>query len=79
MPHARFIAMLTYKAELVGIRVLVTEESYTSKASFLDGDPLPIYGTAEVPPFSGRRERASAIAVVSIAQTPPFSSRLPLP
>ncbi len=40
VPHARFIDMLTYKAELVGIQVLVTEESYTSKASFLDADPL---------------------------------------
>ncbi|HEY6284970.1 MAG TPA: transposase, partial [Ktedonobacteraceae bacterium] len=44
IPHARFIDMLTYKAELVGIRVIVTEESYTSKASFLDLDELPIYG-----------------------------------
>src|SRR6266568_3105654 len=42
IPHARFISMLTYKAELVGIRVLITEESYTSKASFLDRDPLPV-------------------------------------
>jgi putative transposase len=42
IPHARFIAMLTYKAELVGIRVEVTEESYTSKASLLDLDPLPV-------------------------------------
>jgi putative transposase len=42
IPHARFIAMLTYKAELVGITVLLTEESYTSKASFLDRDPLPV-------------------------------------
>jgi len=35
--------MLTYKAELVGIRVEVQEESYTSKASFLDLDPIPTY------------------------------------
>jgi putative transposase len=42
IPHARFIGMLTYKAELVGINVLLTEESYTSKASFLDRDPLPV-------------------------------------
>ena len=56
--HARFIEMLTYKAELVGIRVCITEESYTSKASFLDADPLPIYGAPalETPPiFSGKR------------------------
>jgi len=42
IPHTRFIQMLTYKAELVGITVLITEESYTSKASFLDRDPLPV-------------------------------------
>ena len=40
IPHARFIQMLTYKAELVGIRVEITEESYTSQASFLDCDPF---------------------------------------
>lgn len=57
IPHARFIDMLTYKAQLVGIQVIVTEESYTSKASFLDLDPLPMYDPArsEVPQFSGRR------------------------
>ena len=52
VPHARFIEMLTYKAELVGIRVFVTEESYTSKASFLDADPLPVYGAATSAPPS---------------------------
>jgi putative transposase len=56
IPHGRFIAMLTYKAQLVGIQVIVTEESYTSKASFLDADPLPFYdATRLVPAFSGRR------------------------
>jgi putative transposase len=40
VPHARFIQMLQYKAELVGIRVLVGEESYTSKCSFLDLEPV---------------------------------------
>jgi putative transposase len=55
VPHARFIEMLAYKAELVGILVIVTEESYTSKASFLDLDPLPVYGMADNPTFSGKR------------------------
>lgn len=57
VPHARFIEMLTYKAELVGIKVVVTEESYTSVASFLDGDSLPVYGSHEAKntTFSGRR------------------------
>ena len=54
--HARFIDMLTYKARLVGIQVIVQEESYTSKASFLDLDPMPVYGEEESKPaFSGRR------------------------
>lgn len=57
IPHARFIEMLTYKASLVGVRVEVQEESYTSKASFLDLDPLPTYkpndDTAYI--FSGKR------------------------
>jgi putative transposase len=40
VPHARFIDLLTYKAELVGIRVVLTEESYTSKCSFLDDEEI---------------------------------------
>lgn len=56
IPHARFISMLTYKAELVGITVLVTEESYTSKASFLDRDLLPVRKSGgEKHTFSGKR------------------------
>jgi len=57
IPHARFIEMLTYKAELVSIAVVVNEESYTSKASFLDADSLPIYGAerTETHTFSGKR------------------------
>jgi len=47
VPHARFIKMLSYKAELVGIKVIITEESYTSVASFLDGDFIPVYGSNE--------------------------------
>jgi len=56
LPYARFIDMLTYKAKLVGIQVVVQEESYTSKASFLDLDPIPTYGEEENEPvFSGKR------------------------
>jgi putative transposase len=49
--------MLAYKARLVGIKVVITEESYTSVASFLDGDSLPVYGTpnAKDVKFSGKR------------------------
>ena len=57
IPHARFISMLSYKAELVGIRIILTEESYTSKASFLDRDEMPVYDPdqKEKPTFSGKR------------------------
>jgi len=57
IPHTRLIQMLAYKAELVGITVKVTEESYTSQASFLDGDPLPVYNpnNKTTYTFSGKR------------------------
>src|SRR5216684_3504201 len=63
IPHARFIDMLTYKAELVGIQMEVQEESYTSKASFLDLDPIPTYKPDDETEYSfsgkriGRRNR----------------------
>ena len=40
IPHARFIQMLQYKGELAGIKVIVTEESYTSKCSSLDNEVI---------------------------------------
>jgi IS605 OrfB family transposase len=57
VPHARFIEMLEYKAALVGIRVMVQEESYTSQSSFLNLDPIPVYGKngADRVLFSGKR------------------------
>jgi len=57
IPHARFIDMLTYKASLVGIQVEIQEESYTSKASFVDLDPIPTYKLNDDTEyiFSGKR------------------------
>jgi hypothetical protein len=57
IPHVRFIEILTYKAQLVGMQVHIMEKSYTSKASILDGDPLPIYEVQqkEAHIVSGRR------------------------
>ncbi len=63
IPHARFIEMLTYKAELVGIQVIVTEESYTSKASFLDADPLPVYDALHQEATRLQRQAGEAWAV----------------
>lgn len=36
IPHSRFIEMLKYKCEIAGINIIINEESYTSKCSFLD-------------------------------------------
>ena len=55
--HAHFIHMLCYEAELVDIIVKITEESYRSKASFLDRDPLPVRDSKDDTEytFSGKR------------------------
>jgi len=56
IPHARLIKMLEYKAWLAGIKVIVQEESYTSRSSFLDLDPIRVYGkTDKEPVFTGKR------------------------
>lgn len=55
LPYETFIEQLRYKCQLRGITVVVLEESYTSKASFLDGDDIPVYGETENPKFSGHR------------------------
>jgi putative transposase len=57
VPHARLIEMLEYKAELVGIKVIVQEESYTSQSNFLNLDPIPVYGNSDAQKlvFSGKR------------------------
>ena len=41
IPYENFIKMIQYKAEEVGIKVILTNESYTSGTSFLDNE-LPI-------------------------------------
>lgn len=38
IPHMRFIEMVQYKAQNVGLNVILTEESYTSGTSFLDNE-----------------------------------------
>jgi putative transposase len=57
IPHAKFISMLTHKLEKLGITVTVGEESYTSKASFLDWDEIPIWtpSKSNKVSFSGKR------------------------
>lgn len=54
VPYCGLFEKIKYKATMKGIEVVFTEEAYTSKASFLDHDPLPKYGE-EKPQFSGKR------------------------
>ena len=56
MPVARLRQMLVYKAEAAGIRVVVQEESYTSKADITAMDYIPVYGMDDIKAdFSGSR------------------------
>ena len=43
VPFNKLLSMISYKAENIGICVHIVEESYTSKASFLNLDELPTY------------------------------------
>lgn len=57
IPFDQLINMICYKAKLQGIDVVLQEESYTSKSSFFDNDPIPTYKTGDnkTPSFSGKR------------------------
>lgn len=55
IPYMTLIKQLTYKCRLLGIMVVIKEESYTSKASFLDYDKIPDYGDKIINKFSGKR------------------------
>ncbi|WP_214628263.1 RNA-guided endonuclease InsQ/TnpB family protein [Paenibacillus agaridevorans] len=55
IPHRMLISMIQYKAAEQGITVILTEEAYTSKASFLDQDPLPRHDEEGTWTFSGKR------------------------
>ena len=58
IPFYKFKQILTYLCEEKGIEVHEQEESYTSKASFLDGDFIPTFieGDNTKYTFSGRRK-----------------------
>jgi len=40
IPFWEFIKKLEYKADLIGLDIVLIEESYTSKCSFLDNEPI---------------------------------------
>ena len=51
IPFDKLRSYMKYLCEYYGISYIETEESYTSKASFLDGDSIPVYNAAH--PFTG--------------------------
>lgn len=57
IPFNLFIKMMEYKCENSGIKIILNEESYTSKSSFLDNDEIPTYkkGVKNIIEFSGKR------------------------
>ena len=48
IPFLKFINMLQYKCKNLNIEVILREESYTSKSSFLDRDDIPTYGEENI-------------------------------
>lgn len=53
--YTELINTLNYLCEEHGMKFIVVEESYTSKASFLDGDEIPEHYDGEQHHFSGKR------------------------
>ena len=53
IPFEKLIYQLDYKGREIGINVVVVEEQYTSKASFIDGDIIPTEFKKHK--FSGKR------------------------
>ena len=63
IPFLSLVKILRYKCEEAGIRMVIQEESYTSKASFIDNDAIPTFRKLKkdeekpVYKFSGHRQK----------------------
>lgn len=57
IPHQKLFQMIEYKCRRKGIEVIFVEESYTSKASFIDNDFIPEFSSENQGKhkFSGKR------------------------
>lgn len=57
IPFYKLVNQIIYKGQMKGIRVILQEESYTSKASFFDNNEIPTYkkDNSENIKFSGKR------------------------
>lgn len=58
IPFYKLLQLIQYKAKLKDIKVVIQEESYTSKASFFDNDKIPTYRKNKQVKykFSGKRK-----------------------
>lgn len=59
IPFRKILDILKYKLQDKGIEYVEQEESYTSKASYLDNDYIPTYGDGKMHIFSGVRIKRS--------------------
>ncbi|NER06967.1 MAG: IS200/IS605 family element transposase accessory protein TnpB, partial [Okeania sp. SIO3C4] len=68
VPYNKLIEMLSYKAKMVGIDVIITEESYTSASSFIDNDLIPVYKKDQKNQvtFSGKRVKRGLYRTASM-------------
>ncbi len=59
IPFSKLLGKLEYLCALYGIKFVIQEESYTSKASFFDKDEIPTFGATESKEvsFSGKRTK----------------------
>ena len=67
IPFNKLIQMLSYKCKLLGINCIIQEESYTSKASFIDNDSIPVYKQNDKTnyTFSGQRINRGLYCTIS--------------
>lgn len=59
IPFRKVLDILKYKLQDKAIEYVEQEESYTSKASYLDDDYIPTYGDGKIHIFSGVRVKRS--------------------
>ena len=71
-PLTRLIEMIRYKAEALGMVVVTTEESYTSKTSFVSNEPLKSYEEGK-----SKKEKTGKKAVE--AASPPLLAQADTP
>lgn len=65
---AQLIELITYKAQALGIVVLTTEESYTSKTSFVNNEPLKNYAEEKTKEKTKNKDKSSQGGEAALAR-----------